>query len=314
MNRLNRSTGLLILVAIIILAGIMAVFAQTPEPDKTLTIDPGKAQSALTPAPDINNFIFAVIGDNRPARANSPQTSYFKKMVKEMDEANPAFALNVGDAVYGSSNFKKLMAQYKDYTDILQSTLRAKMFLAIGNHEVQGFKANQAFFTKELGGLYYSFDYGNSHFTVLNSEIIGQTAKITGDQLAWLKTDLQKSKARHKFVFIHRPLYPVDGHAGKCIDQYPKERDSLHNLFVRNRVEIVFAGHEHLFNEQVKNHVRYIITGGGGAPTYPSVSRTGDFYHYLMVTVNGDKVEMKLMKPAQYGKKAEVIKIGVIKE
>ena len=102
-------------------------------------------------------------------------------------------------------------------------------------------------------------------------------------------------------------MYPVGGHLGKCLDMYPKERDTLHNLFVQNRITAVFAGHEHLFNEHVKNGVRYIITGGGGASLSPSIYGTGDFHHYVVVSVKGGKVEMKVVKPAQDGKPQEEI-------
>lgn len=259
-------------------------------------------------------FKFAVIGDNRPANANLPQPRRFAKMIKEIDASNPAFAVNVGDCIYGSGDVDTMKTQYGKYADLLKSTLRAKMYLTIGNHEISGSQANQDFFKKELGRLYYSFDYGNSHFVVLDSDVVGEASRITGAQLEWLRKDLGDSKAANKFVFVHQPLYPVDGHIGSSQDRYPKQRDALHSLFMRMRVNTVFVGHEHLFNEQVRNGVRYIISGGGGAPTYPALNGEGDFYHYIIVTVDGRDIQMTLMKPAQAGNKAQQIKIGISKE
>jgi len=181
----------------------------------------------------------------------------------------------------------------------------------IGNHDASGSKDNQDFLEKEYGKLYYSFDHGDSHFIVLNSEIVGQESRIIDAQLEWLRDDLHNTKATNKFVFIHEPLYPVGGHIGSSLDRYTKERDVLHNLFVRNKVAVVFEGHEHLFYEQVKSGVRYIISGGGGAPTYPSIYGGGDFYHYITVAVDGNSIEMTLIKPAQDDRKAESIKIGI---
>lgn len=255
-------------------------------------------------------FSFAVIGDSRPSLPDGAQPGVFKDLIKRIDKLNPAFVMHTGDVVYGSSSLEKLRCQYEDFKNAIEP-LRSKLYLTIGNHEVQGYKANQAFFEKELGGLYYSFDHQGSHFIVLNSHIIGEEGCITGKQLEWLKEDLRKARtAVHKFVFIHMPLYPVDGHAGKCLDARPAERDALHRLFTLNRVDTVFVGHEHLFDEHTRNGVRYIITGGGGAPLWPSTRGTGDFHHFVMVSVKGESVEMKGFRPAQGGRPDEEFPIG----
>jgi len=265
------------------------------------------AQEQPSPSP----FTFAVFGDNRPARPDSAPPDSYRTVLKKIDSLDPAFAVNTGDCIYGSWNPLKAKEQYEQYVQVTKANLRAKVYLTLGNHEIAGNPVNQVFFGKELPGLYYSFDQGGDHFIVLDSYVIGQASKITGDQLEWLKEDLRKSRAaRHKFVFLHAPLYPVDGHMGQCMDKYPKDRDALHALFVRNRVTAVFQGHEHLFSAQTKNGVKYIITGGGGAPLYPSFKGEGDFHHFVLVTVSEDKVEMKLVKPAIGTQKEETLPIG----
>lgn len=258
-------------------------------------------------------FKFAVIGDNRPAHARLHQPKQFISMLKEIDALNPAFVVNPGDMIFGSKNQQTAMKQFDEYLSVVKSNLRAKMYPVIGNHDVSGSKANQDYLENQLGKLYYSFNYGGSHFIVLNSEIVGQESRIIGTQLEWLRDDLRNSKAANKFVFVHQPLFPVGGHIGSSLDKYPKDRDALHSLFVRNKVTAVFEGHEHLFYEQVKNGVRYIISGGGGAPTYPSIHGGGDFYHFIIVTVDGSNISMTMIKPAQADMKAESVKIGIKK-
>lgn len=271
-----------------------------------LTAAPIGADEATSPG----EFTFAVVGDSQPPRPDAPQTEVFKKLVKRMDALNPAFVVHTGDAIYGAWSLDGVRAQVTDYREAI-APLRAKVYRAIGNHEIQGQKANQAFFEKEVGGLYYSFDHEGSHFIVLNACIIGEERRITGKQLKWLKEDLRKARsARHKFVFMHMPLYPVDGHIGACLDAHPGERDALHRLFMLNRIDTVFSGHEHLFNEQTRNGVRYVITGGGGGQVFPSVKGQGDFHHFVIVSVRGDQVEMKGFRPAQRGHPAEEFPIG----
>jgi hypothetical protein len=251
------------------------------------------------------SFTFVVFGDNRPSGSSHPQPEMFKRILKDISALKPAFALNTGDCIYGSSKLAQVQAQYKGYTDTIGSILKAKVYLAIGNHEILGSKSNQEFFTKELGAPYYSFDYGGCHFIALDTELVGQAGCIKNDQFAWLTKDLEKARAaRFKFVFFHRPMYPVDGHKGKCLDEFPEDRDALHNLFVKNRITAVFAGHEHLFNYQVKNGVKYIITGGSGASLYADYQGKGGFYHYVKVAVNEDKLKMTVVRPAYRNKSA----------
>lgn len=263
----------------------------------TVCIVLASAVSAVHAQDVAGKFTFAVFGDNRPARSNRMQSETFKRLLKDIDSQHPSFIVNTGDCIFGSGNNVRFRQQYKDYTDTVASLTSAKVYLALGNHEVGENQAHEDFFAKELGGLYYSFDFGGSHFIVLDTEIVGQAGRIAGDQLAWLKADLDKSqRAHHRFIFMHRPMYPVDGHIGSSMDQYPLDRDSLHRLFIRERVAAVYSGHENLYNKQVKSGIQYIITGGGGASVYPSRDADGDFFHYLAVTVNGDSVSTRVVK------------------
>jgi len=287
---------LYILAILLLLGAVLGVVAQVDHPP---------ASGGETP------FTFAVFGDNRPGGANDDQPEAFKAILAKMSEMQPAFALNTGDCILGSSSLVKTKAQYAGYVKTVEPLFTPKIYLAVGNHEMKGGKDAFEFFARETGAPYYSFDSGNSHFIALHSNIPGESGRITGDQLDWLKKDLEKSRAAaHKFVFLHEPLYPVDGHKGSSLDQYPKDRDALHSLFVRNRITAVFVGHEHLFHEEVRNGVRYIITGGGGAGVYPSAEGTGDFHHFVLVTISGDKVEMKVVKIAQHGRPEEILPIG----
>lgn len=256
-------------------------------------------------------FTFAAFGDNRPAQATASQPARFRELLARMKIASPDFAVNTGDCVYGSSSMDRLRLQYKDYTDAVASLFGGKVYLAVGNHEAFSAKASQGFFQKELGSLYYSFDKGDSHFIVLDSDVVGEEGKITGEQMVWLKDDLYKARAaRHKFVFLHRPLYPVGGHTGSSMDASRQDRDALHGLFARNRITAVFSGHEHLFDAQKRNGVIYIITGGGGAEMYPSFSGGGDFPHFVQVKVAGDKVDMTVVKMPYRGKPEQMLPVS----
>ncbi|MFC1680053.1 hypothetical protein ACFL2T_07585, partial [Elusimicrobiota bacterium] len=51
----------------------------------------------------------------------------------------------------------------------------------------------------------------------------------------------------------------------------------------------VYFGHIHGFGVQDFSGVRYVLTGGGGSPLFPSGARDR-FHHYLVVSVGPDGV------------------------
>lgn len=250
-------------------------------------------------------FTFAVFSDNQPLKIDEAPPEIFKAVLKDMSDAQPAFAVSVGDSIAGASSAEKVEKQFREYQDAVRSIYGGKVYQTIGNHEVGGNSKRQEFFLKELGALYYSFDRGPAHFIVLNSYVVGQECKIAGEQLEWLKKDLSSSQAEFKFVFTHAPLFPVDGQMGKSLDKFREERDALHALFAENRVTAVFCGHEHLFNQNTRDGVRYIICGGCSNFIFPSFFGTGGFNHYLLIDVGAGKFQIKVVKPAFNGKPRE---------
>jgi len=124
---------------------------------------------------------------------------------------------------------------------------------------------------------YYSFDWGNSHFAVLNSDVgnaaISAGAKETfwAEQTSWLEEDLKKSqKATFRFVMAHHPPFTA---VANRQDQNPKMA-ALTPMFEKYKVTAGFFGHDHNYQHYLKNGVHYVITGGGGAPLYKWRSRT----------------------------------------
>jgi 3',5'-cyclic AMP phosphodiesterase CpdA len=175
-------------------------------------------------------------------------------------------------------------------------------FLTVGNHDAHVEVAGSEETYKaqvDLPGneLYYSFAAGNALFVVLDSYLKGEDKRITGEQFAWLEQSLASSKLKHRFIFVHHPLFPEPGrgkHHGNSLDRYKSERDKLHRLFMQYKVTAVFAGHEHLYLRKNVDGIQYVITGGGGAPLYAR-DEDGGFHHYALVTVDGDKVGVEVV-------------------
>jgi hypothetical protein len=233
-------------------------------------------------------FSFVVIGDTRSGGDN------YSSLVRRAMEYKPNFVVNTGDMIF-------LPAQTL-WADFWQRSkpITVPYFLTVGNHDVDAFMGEDLYKKEvDLPGnkLYYSFTVGGSLFVCLDSNIPGQEEKITDGQYKWLERELSTSGYEHKFVFVHHPLYPEKGkgnYYGDSLDKYPTERDSLEALFAKYKVNIVFVGHEHLYLRKVVDGIVHIITGGGGAPLYAG-DKEGGFYHFIVVTVDGNEVTGKVI-------------------
>jgi predicted phosphodiesterase len=236
-------------------------------------------------------FSFVVIGDNRSGH------EVYKKLAIMTMALRPSFVVNTGDMIQTPGD-KKGWANFWDLSKIIT----APYFLTVGNHDAHPMVPFSEKMYKEqvdLPGneLYYSFTAGNSLFVVLDSYIDDQEKRIMEEQLQWLEGVLASSDKKHKFVFLHHPLFtePRKGrHAGDCMDAYRDSRDKLEALFVKTKVDAVYAGHEHFYQRKTVDGITHVITGGGGAPMYLK-DEDGGFYHFVHVTVDDDKVSAEVI-------------------
>jgi Icc protein len=238
-------------------------------------------------------FDFVVLGDNRSG------DDVYRRLIGMAMNQKPDFVINTGDQISTPGNHE----QWAKFWE-LSKVVTVPYFLTVGNHDMHpGVVGSEHTYKQqvELPGneLYYSFIAGNSLFIVLDSSFKGEEKKIAGEQFKWLEDVLANSKENHKFVFIHHPLYTdTEGgrgkHVGSSLDKFPEDRDRLQALFVARKVTMVFAGHEHLYFRKTVDGIPHVITGGGGAPLYAK-NQEGGFYHYVFVTVDGDKVNAEVV-------------------
>jgi len=211
---------------------------------------------------------------------------------------HPDFAILVGDIIYGyGSDIPRLKMQWNDFLSVYDS-FGIPVFVAPGNHEMQTEDAPesgnidaQRLYIMHLGRLYYAFAYDNSLFIILDTDIVGSAAKISGEQLEWLKGMLKASRGfEHTFVYMHRPVRSYHG-ANILNNHY-----EILPLLLRYNVTAVFQGHDHVYYYEEINGTRFYVTGGAGAPLFRTPER-GGVYHYLIVEVNGSRVDVKFVPP-----------------
>ncbi len=95
---------------------------------------------------------------------------------------------------------------------------------------------------RSLEGIYYSFDYGNAHFAVLNTNDMYPMSQA---QKNWLINDMTQSPARWKILLMHRSIYS----AGKNINKPDTivQRNLLLPIIDRLGIDLVLSGHDHMY-------------------------------------------------------------------
>lgn len=152
-----------------------------------LPVGPGnynqKQIDKIHSAPSSDHFSFAVMGDNR----NGFKT--FTKILKDIDNDHYVFAIDVGELMQDGEKTK-----YRIFYNMIKNE-KTPFLVAVGNHDIREGGAKNYF--DIFGKFYYSFDYGNSLFIVLDD---ANEKRIDAVQMKWLEEQLQKNY-RHKFVF-----------------------------------------------------------------------------------------------------------------
>ncbi len=227
-------------------------------------------------------FQFALIGDTRDGE------KVYVRLLGRALEGKPHFLIHLGDMIPHPEE-----KEWSTFFEI-SKPIQVPFFPVVGNHEIfargRGEKLYREQFLLPGKKTYYDFRVGGILFVILDSEIGG--GRIINGQLSWLENILSSSKERFKLIFIHRPLFlPIDSlKKGRAMDRYPHDRDALHQLFLKTNVKAVFEADDHRYDRMEKDHIVYVITGGGGAPL-TSFKESGRFFHYVWVSVQQGRLE-----------------------
>lgn len=115
----------------------------------------------------------------------------------------------------------------------------------------------------------FSFDYGDAHWTVLDSNPFEDWTKA--DLRAWLRADLDRAQEKKwRFVvFHHAPFHSAKTH------QTHQWMRSLADLFQDEKVDIVFSGHVHDYQRTYP--LLFQLTRPGDPPGEKSGLTPGEF-------------------------------------
>ena len=146
-----------------------------------------------------------------------------------------------------------------------------------GNHEhlSGGASPYYAYFGDRAGSPnkgYYSYDLGEWHIIVLNSEIVVNTAfnsQEQDEQRDWLKNDLAKNQKECTLAYMHHPRFSSGWHGSDTRLQ------PFWQIMYDAGEDVVLAGHDHEYErflpqtpagvaDTAKGIVQFVVGTGGG--------------------------------------------------
>jgi acid phosphatase type 7 len=236
---------------------------------------------------------FAIIGDFGVYDTEALQ------IARLVDQANLPMLITVGDNAYPDGS--QIAVDYHWLRGYRKANAKAMLFPTWGNHDNETVGRN--IFSPPGNGSYYSFEAGDIHFTVLDSNRI-----LSAAQKTWLATDLAATRRKWKLVFLHHAPYSCGTLAGNDLNV----RNQWGPLFEKYKVDVVFAGHEHTYSRTGPIDdfntsggpgpdglsTIYIVegasgSGGGLASSCPTVVAKSGRASYVVVNISGGTLRLK---------------------
>jgi predicted phosphodiesterase len=287
---------LLSIVYTLLLAGCGNTWAEpTPEtqpgPGITAVRVEDIARETLT-LPNVDRSIkFAIIGDS--GRGSREQHDVAAQMVAYQLRFDYKFVLMVGDNIYeGPATAEDYRLKFEDpYKPLLDAGVR--FYAALGNHD----DSNQVYYKpfNMDGNRYYTFVPPVDPITRWDTRVrffALDSTYLDRAQSRWLEKETTESRAEWKIAFLHHPVYT----SGRYTLAARGMRFALETAFVNGGVDVVFSGHEHIYQRsEIQDGILYFITGGAGslregdAKASPLIARSYDRdYHFMLAEISDD--------------------------
>ena len=231
-------------------------------------------------------FNFVLYGDTR-----TRHDVHRKVIAQILKEGVPDFVVNSGYQTENGSDAKLWSIFFDAERELLRQTA---IYPALGNHE---HNARNYFDFFQAESPYYSFNWGNAHFAVINSDIANvASSKAERDefwarQTKWLEEDLKTHQGESfRFLVAHHP--PMTAVARRQGDN--AHMKALQPMLDQYKVTAALFGHDHNYQHYLQNGIHYLISGGGGAPLYdvekpPAgiTQKVVSVENFIMVKVSG---------------------------
>ena len=246
---------------------------------------------AASPPPQValplrdSSVRFLVLGDTGTGDRAQYEVGALAELYRQV--VRFPFAIMLGDNMYGTERPQDYVNKFeRPFAALLKANV--EFHASLGNHD----DPNQRFYKPfNLGGeRYRTFKRNSVRFFVLDSNYMDPT------QLQWLEKELAASGSDWKIAYFHHPLY-TSATRGPQVEL----RKVQEPLFVKYGVEVVFTGHEHLYERsKPQKGITYFVAGGSAKLRRNDLRRSDtravgydDDRTFMLVEIDGDQLHFQ---------------------
>lgn len=257
-----------------IVVAIGVVFAAC-KPREKITTPPAHAPASQVALSGAAVFIGAGDIGVCGARGDEETAALVDSVIKADSAAHvESVVFTVGDNAYPSGLDRDFVRCFSPSWGDPKKRIMKLIRPAIGNHDyrTQRGAAYYRYFGARAGPPfkgYYSYDIGEWHAVVLNSEIVASgTQTERSQQEDWLRKDLRDHSNPCTLAYFHRPRYSSGAHGSSPL------MANFWKILAEGGVDLVINGHEHHYERfhpmnaagvaDTLNGMEEIIVGTGG--------------------------------------------------
>ncbi|MBU2700640.1 hypothetical protein Ga0466249_001732 [Sporomusaceae bacterium BoRhaA] len=267
-------------------------------------------------------FKFLVFGDSQSGLPKNPEYGPWRTTIHNAYQAHSdaVFFMVVGDLVEVGQDYRHWNNWYAAAKDVAE---KIPHMAVPGNHETydvpeENHSVKPIYYTKQnklpangpdaLIGQVYSFDYGDVHFSILDSQADEEGQYVPNMlqlEAEWLDNDLAATNQKWKIVLFHKTPY-----YNKAVRANEKLKAVILPVIDKHHVDVVINGHDHgysrtypiyqdSFVDSPAQGTVYIVAGRSGNKFYTDLSQKiwDAFFHdpqaepnYLVVEAMGDQL------------------------
>ena len=193
---------------------------------------------------------FAVLGDFGDGAAAEYQVA--SQMAAFRARFPFDFVITTGDNIMGDQDDPADFAEKFERPFQVLLGARVRFYATLGNHDKP---SNRSYSPWNMNGRrYYTFAVQNVRFFALDSNLPDRV------ELAWLEEALRSANEDWKICYFHHPLYSNGVKHSPDLEL----RVLFEPLLVRHGVDVVFSGHQHVYERLTPQQgISYFVTGAG---------------------------------------------------
>jgi len=244
----------------------------------------GQVPSAVFRLPNRPDSVkFSAIGDN--GTGDRPQYEIADQMTKLQSTFPFDLVIMLGDNMYGGQRPADFVKKFEEpYKTLLGRNV--KFQASLGNHD-RPENVNYGPYNMS-GQRYYTYVRKNVRFFALDSTLMDRK------QLDWLDAALKDSREDWKIPYFHHPLYSNASRHGSSVDL----RLLLEPIFLKYGVQVVFSGHDHVYERlKPQKGIYYFVSGAAGQlrrgnmdPSDQTAASFDQDQSFMLVEVAGDEM------------------------